>query len=84
MKKTINREDQVLAQKVTNLQSGLYTVREVAEIESDGQVTIHKLKDVLELLITEHLSSTTSTSMTFRYQVVYSFTNCHILFCCVQ
>ena len=55
---TISRND---PQTIIHLQPGLYTVREVAEVESDGQVTIHGRADVtvLELVITEPAPTTT-------------------------
>ena len=60
---TISREDQAQPNgQLTNLQPGVYVVREVAEVESDGQVTIHRTKDVLELVITESQPSATFTT----------------------
>ena len=47
--------------QVNNLLPGLYTVRQVAEVESNGQLTIHRKKNVLEFTVTEiPLSSTKS------------------------
>ena len=50
---TINRdsEDPQTSVRITNLQPGLYVVREVAEVESDGQVTTLSRRNVLELII---------------------------------
>ena len=58
---TISREEPQISGRQTNLQPGLYVVREVAEVESDGQVTIHGRRDVLELMITELLPTIIST-----------------------
>ena len=48
----IGREDTQTSGRIMNLQPGLYVVREVAEVESEGQVTIHNRRSVLELMIT--------------------------------
>ena len=48
----INREDPQTSGQITNLQPGLYVVREVAEVESKGRVTTLSRRDVLELMIT--------------------------------
>ena len=56
---TISREDNTESQQISNLQPGLYTVREVIEVENDGQLTIHRKKNVLELSVTEPPPSTT-------------------------
>lgn len=60
----ISRVDPLLALsgRVLNLDLGEYVVREVAEVESDGQVTIHSRRDVLKLVITEPALTTTSES----------------------
>ena len=47
---TINREDPQRSGQIMNLQPGLYVVREVAEVESDGRVTTLNRRDVLELM----------------------------------
>ena len=57
----VSREDPQTSGHLIGLEPGLYTVREVAEIESDGQVTVHIRRDVLKLQITKPLSTTTST-----------------------
>jgi hypothetical protein len=49
---TINREENTVNKKI-NLLPGLYIIREVAEVESDGQLTIHRKKNVLELRVNE-------------------------------
>ena len=47
--------------QVLNLDLGEYVVREVAEVESDGQVTTHRRRNIiLTLLITERGPITTS------------------------
>ena len=56
VKITISREDPQPGQ-ITNLQLGLYVVREVAEVESNGQVTILRKRNVLELTITKPTAS---------------------------
>ena len=50
---TINREENTTNQQIINLQPGLYIIREVAEVESDGQLTVHRKKNVLELRVNE-------------------------------
>ena len=61
---TINREENIESGQINNLQPGLYTVREVAEVENNGQLTIHRKKNVLELRVTE--SSTATKSGLYR------------------
>ena len=56
---SINRAESTEGQRLQNLQPGLYTIREVAEIESNGQLTVHKKHNVLELRVTEPPPSTT-------------------------
>ena len=60
---TIGRENPQISGRVSNLELGEYVVREVAEVESDGQVTIHKRRDVLKLVITQPSPATTSESI---------------------
>ena len=50
---TINREENTVNGQIINLQPGLYIIREVAEVESDGQLTFHRKKNVLELRVNE-------------------------------
>ena len=58
---TISREKPQMSGRRTTLQPGLYVVREVAEVESDGQVTMLRLRrNILELMITEPSLTTTS------------------------
>ena len=58
MNVTISREDSAQT-FVINLQPGLYSVKEVAEVESDDQVTVIERKFLqLEYLITESLQTT--------------------------
>ena len=62
MSVTISREDSA-QNLIINLQPGLYSIKEVAEVESDDQVTVIERKFVtrqLEYLITESLQTTTS------------------------
>ena len=49
----INRDDPQISRRIMNLQPGLYVTREVVEVESDGQMTIIKRTNVLELMVTE-------------------------------
>ena len=56
---TINRESPQQSGQVTGLQPGLYTLRNVIEVESDGSKTIHERTNVLlQLNITESLPTT--------------------------
>ena len=50
---TINREENTVNQQIISLEPGLYIIREVAEVESDGQLTVHREKNVLELRVNE-------------------------------
>ena len=59
---TIRRVDPQTSGQVSNLQPGVYIVKRVAEVESDGQVTILRREDVLEIRITEPPPVTTSTT----------------------
>ena len=60
---TISRENPQTSGRVSNLELGEYVVREVAEVETDGQVTTHKRRDVLKLVITQPSPATTSKSI---------------------
>ena len=59
---TISRENPQTSGRVSNLELGEYVVREVAEVESDGQVTTHRRRDVLKLVITQPSPATTPES----------------------
>ena len=59
---TISRENPQTSGRVSNLELGEYVVREVAEVESDGQVTTHRRRDVLKLVITQPSPAATSES----------------------
>ena len=67
---SISRVNPQTSGQVTNLDLGEYVVREVAEIESDGQVTIHTRRDVLKLLVAEPAPITTSASTTLTPGVI--------------
>ena len=56
---SISRENLHTSGRVVNLELGEYVIREVAEIESDGQVTIHSRRDVLNLMVNERAPATT-------------------------
>ena len=56
---TIGRDDPQTAGRISNIPPGLYVVREVAEVESDGQITILERKNILELRIPDTIPSTT-------------------------
>ena len=58
----ISRENSQSVGQITNLQPDVYIVKVVAEVESDGQVTIHKRTDVLELMIAQSPFTTTFTT----------------------
>ena len=59
---TISRENPQTSGRASNLELGEYVVRKVAEVESDGQVTTHRRRDVLKLVITQPSPATTSKS----------------------
>ena len=59
---SIGREKPQASGQVSNLRLGEYVVREVAEVESDGEVTIHRRRDVLKLVLTEPATAITSVS----------------------
>ena len=60
MNVTIYREDSQTARQITNLQPGIYIVKEVAEVESDGQVTfIRRILMLSEFMITDSPQTTT-------------------------
>ena len=54
---SISREDPQTSGRLKGLDPGLYTIRKVAEVESDGQVTVHRRIVVLELQITESVTT---------------------------
>ena len=53
MNLTIVRENLQQSGQLTGLQPGLYMIKNVTEIESDGSVTLHRRTDALQLTITE-------------------------------
>ena len=59
---TISRENSQASGGIEKRELGEYVIREVAEVESDGQVTIHRRRDVLKLVITQPSPATTSES----------------------
>ena len=59
---TISRENPQTSGRTSNLELGEYVVRKVAEVESDRQVTTHRRRDVLKLVITQPSPATTSKS----------------------
>ena len=59
---SIRRVNPQTSGQVLNLDLGEYVVREVAEVESGGQVTIHRRRDVRKLSVTEPAPVTTSAS----------------------
>ena len=61
---SISRGDSRSSGQVVNLELGEYVIREVAEIESDGQVTVHNRRDILTLMVNESAPATTSESTT--------------------
>ena len=61
MNLTIVRENLPLSGQLTGLQPGLYTVKNVTEVESDGSVTLHRRTDELQLTITEPPPTTAPT-----------------------
>ena len=60
---TISRAESTKGQQVANLQPGLYTIIKVAEVESNGQLTIHKKINILELRVIEPPPSTTISGL---------------------
>ena len=69
---TISREESIVGQQVDNLQPGLYIIREMAEVESDGQLTIHRKQNVLELRVTEPPPSTTIPGLYIILAMLYN------------
>jgi hypothetical protein len=57
----IARENLQQSGQLTGLQPGLYTVKNVTEVESDGSMTLHRRTDVLQLNITEPPPTTAPT-----------------------
>ena len=51
MNATIGREDRQSGIQLLGLQRGLYVLRKVAEVERDGQLTVHGIIDTIELNI---------------------------------
>ena len=60
---TISRAESTKGQQVANLQPGLYTITKVAEVESNGQLTIHRKRNVLELRVIEPPPLTTISGL---------------------
>ena len=61
MNLAIIRENLQQSGQLTGLEPGLYTVKNVIEVESDGSVTLHRRTDVLQLTITEPPPTTAPT-----------------------
>ena len=63
---TINRSSRENPQTsgwISNLELGEYVIRQVTEVESNGQITIHRRRDVLYLMITEPAPTTSESTM---------------------
>ena len=58
-----DRAESIKGQQVANLQPGLYTITKVAEVESNGQLTIHRKRNVLKLRVIEPPPSTTISGL---------------------
>ena len=63
---SINRGNSQENRQVLNLDLGEYVVRSVAEVESDGQVTTHRRRDILKVSVTEPTPATSSISTVLR------------------
>jgi hypothetical protein len=61
MNLTIVRENLQQSGQLTGLQPGLYTVKNVTEVESDGSMTLHRRTDALQVNITEPLPTSDPT-----------------------
>ena len=61
MNLTIVRENLQRSVQLTGLEPGLYTVKNVTEIESDGSMTLLRRTDALQLNITEPPPTTVPT-----------------------
>ena len=59
---SISRVNPQASRQILNLDFGEYFVRDVAEVESDGQVTVHNQRYNLLLLVTKTASTATSES----------------------
>ena len=68
----ISRVNPQTNRRVLNLDLGEYFVRDVAEVESDGQVTFHNQRYNLLLLVTKTASATTSESTVLTPGFFYS------------
>ena len=60
---TISRAESTKGQQVANLQPGVYTITKVAEVESNGQLTIHRKRNILELRVIEPPPLTTISGL---------------------
>jgi hypothetical protein len=49
--------------QLTGLQPGVYTVKNVTEVENDGSMTLHRRTDILQLNITEPPPTTAPTGV---------------------
>ena len=64
MNLTIIRKNLQQSKQLTGLQPGLYTVKNVTEVESDGSVTLLRRTVALQLTITEPLANVTAPTRT--------------------
>ena len=75
MNLTIVRESLQQSGQLTGLQPGLYTIKNVTEVESDGSVTLLRRIIDLQLTITEP-PPTTATTGTSSGIVLYNIDDC--------
>jgi hypothetical protein len=69
---TIVKENLQQSGQLTGLEPGLYTVRNVTEVESDGSMTLHRRTDALQLNITEPAPTTAPTRTISGGQIIDS------------
>ena len=80
MNLTIVKENHQQSKQLIGLQSGLYTVKNATEVESDGSVTLLRRTDVLQLAITEPLPTTVIASTTISGTRTIHMYIVHVLF----
>ena len=77
MNLTIVRENLQQSGQLTGLQPGLYTVKNVTEVESNGSVTLHRRTDELQLTITEPPPTTAPTGTISGGLAILQFIDSH-------
>ena len=68
---TISREESTEGQEIKHFRPGLYIIIKVAEVENNGELTIHRKRNVLELRVTEPPPLTTVSGLYWKCCTIF-------------